>query len=78
MTANSLVTARCGLGPLLDQLDELIEANGGRIYLAKDARMRPELVPMMYPRLDEWRAVRNELDPESHFQSDLGRRLALY
>jgi decaprenylphospho-beta-D-ribofuranose 2-oxidase len=31
----------------------------------------------MYPRLDEWRAVRNRLDPEGHMISDLARRLHL-
>jgi decaprenylphospho-beta-D-ribofuranose 2-oxidase len=37
--------------------------------------MRPELVPVMYPRLDEWRAVRDRLDPDRHLTSDLARRL---
>ena len=65
------------LNRLLDDLDRRVAAVGGRVYFAKDSRMRPELVPLMYPRLDEWRAVCAHADPDGVLQSDLGRRLQL-
>lgn len=71
------IPARPGLGPILDELDLLVAGCGGRVYLAKDSRMRGELVGTMYPRLAEWQSIRNELDPEHHFQSDMSRRLHL-
>lgn len=66
-----------GLPRLLDRLDEEIAAAGGRVCLAKDARLRPELVEAMYPRLADFRALRGQLDPTGAFRSDLARRLAL-
>ncbi|MEI5524146.1 FAD-binding oxidoreductase [Streptomyces brasiliscabiei] len=66
-----------GLGAFLDTLDEEVASAAGRVYLAKDSRMRPELLAAMYPRLPEFHALRRELDPGGVFVSDLARRLGL-
>ncbi|MEU9295588.1 FAD-binding oxidoreductase [Streptomyces sp. NPDC048266] len=66
-----------GLGTFLDALDEEVAGAGGRVQLAEDSRVRPETSAAMYPRLDEFRALRAALDPRSVFTSDLSRRLGL-
>jgi decaprenylphospho-beta-D-ribofuranose 2-oxidase len=66
-----------GLPPLLDELDQLVTDAGGRVYFAKDSRVRPELVPIMYPELDRLREVRTRVDPSNVLQSDLARRVGL-
>jgi decaprenylphospho-beta-D-ribofuranose 2-oxidase len=66
-----------GLARLLDELDEPVVDVGGRTYLAKDSRVRPEVFARMYPRLDDFRAVRARVDPDGVFTSDLARRLEL-
>jgi decaprenylphospho-beta-D-ribofuranose 2-oxidase len=66
-----------GLGEVLDGIDELVAASSGRVYLAKDGRVRPELIPVMYPRLGAWQAIRQEVDPKGMLRSDLGVRLGL-
>jgi decaprenylphospho-beta-D-ribofuranose 2-oxidase len=66
-----------GLGRLLDSLDEVVVAAGGRVYLAKDSRLGPDAVPRMYRELDRWREVRERLDPQRRFASDLARRVHL-
>jgi decaprenylphospho-beta-D-ribofuranose 2-oxidase len=62
---------------LLDEVDSLVAEASGRVYLAKDARMRAEHMEAMYPRLGEWRAVKALVDPAHRFRSDLAERLGL-
>ena len=50
---------------------------GGRVSLAKDSRVRPEVFAAMYPRLEEFRKLRAELDPGGVLASDLSRRLEI-
>jgi decaprenylphospho-beta-D-ribofuranose 2-oxidase len=66
-----------GLGPLMDRLDELVVANGGRVYLAKDSRVSAATLEQMYPRLPDFRKLRADLAPHGTLASDLSRRLAL-
>ncbi|GAA2548533.1 FAD-binding oxidoreductase [Pseudonocardia hydrocarbonoxydans] len=66
-----------GLGALCDELDQLVLDAGGRHYLAKESRTTPEAIRRGYPRLDEWRKVRDAADPTGVFTSDMSRRLEL-
>jgi FAD/FMN-containing dehydrogenase len=66
-----------GLLEFLDRLDEMVRRRGGRVYLAKDARMRPETFRAMYPKFEEWRAAKAKADPNNHFSSTLSRRLLM-
>ncbi len=66
-----------GLDDLLHGLDRVVLDAGGRHYFAKDAHMTHDAVRRGYPRLDEWREVRDSVDPDGVWQSDLGRRLGL-
>ena len=66
-----------GLAELLAELDDVVLDAGGRHYLAKDAVATPEAIRRGYPRLTEWQAVRDSVDPHGRWASDQSRRLRL-
>lgn len=59
----------------IDRLNELVIAEGGRIYLTKDALTRPEHFRAMEPRLDAFNAVRRKWDPQGKLRSAQSVRL---
>jgi decaprenylphospho-beta-D-ribofuranose 2-oxidase len=75
--ALDLPRAAPGIESALDACDELVAEAGGRVYLTKDARLRPDAVRAMYPRLAQWRAARDQADPERLWRSDLALRTGL-
>jgi decaprenylphospho-beta-D-ribofuranose 2-oxidase len=60
---------------LVDRLNELVIAEGGRIYLTKDTFTRAEHFRAMEPRLDEFNAVRRKWDPQGRIRSAQSVRL---
>jgi len=66
-----------GLVPLLRELDGLVLDYGGRIYLAKDALMTAPAFAAMYPKLEQFREIKNRLDPRGLFSSSQARRLGI-
>ncbi len=60
---------------LVDALNDVVIAEGGRVYLAKDALTRPEHFRAMEPRLDAFLAVRRRWDPEGRIRSAQSVRL---
>ena len=65
------------LGRTLDECDSKVAAAGGRVYLAKDSRLRREFVAEMYPKLSTWRRAQAQLDPAGRLRSNLSLRLGL-
>ncbi|MDQ8039266.1 MAG: FAD-binding oxidoreductase [Rickettsiella sp.] len=61
----------------LDDLDAMVITAGGRVYLAKDARLKPQAFRAMYPRYEEWLAVKKQWDSENKFSSSLAKRLEI-
>ena len=66
-----------GLLLLLNKYDKLIKQAGGKIYLAKDARLSAKLFSKTYPKLKEWNIIRAKMDTNQLFQSDISNRLKI-
>lgn len=65
------------LNALNRELDEILLKHGGRLYLAKDSLMSAETFAAMYPRLEEFRAVKKRVDPGGRFSSTQARRVGI-
>lgn len=59
------------------ELDQILLSHGGRLYLAKDALMSRETFDAMYDRADEFRRLKEQIDPEHRISSSQARRLGL-
>ena len=59
----------------LDEIDRLVVAAGGRLYLAKDARQSRATFEAGYPALSRFKAIRKSLDPDCNIRSKLSQRL---
>jgi decaprenylphospho-beta-D-ribofuranose 2-oxidase len=62
---------------LMHRLERETLDRGGRLFLAGDTRLTDHGFAAMYPRLDAFRAVLAQVDPDMRLQSDLARRLRL-
>lgn len=62
---------------LLDELDSVVDDHGGRLYLAKDARMSQALFRKGYPRWTEFEEVRARHHAHGAFASLQSKRLGL-
>jgi decaprenylphospho-beta-D-ribofuranose 2-oxidase len=62
---------------LLTEFDAIVHDHGGRVYLAKDARMGAGDFRRGYPRLDEFDEIRATVDPTGQFRSLQSERLGL-
>ena len=65
------------LFPLLDELDEIVLDHGGRLYLAKDARMTAETFQNSYGNAKEFSRRIAEIDPQQKFRSLQSDRLGI-
>ena len=62
---------------LMLQLDAIVADHGGRLYLAKDARGSAGMMRRGYPKLDDFMAVREAIDPNRKMTSLQSERLGL-
>jgi FAD/FMN-containing dehydrogenase len=66
-----------GLFKLLDKLDCIVVKYGGRIYLAKDARVTKHIFEQGYPQIDTFRQIRQDKGMDRVFQSLQSKRVGI-
>ncbi len=65
------------LFPLLEILDIIVAKSGGRLYMAKDARMSSQMLAQGYPALPAFKKMRDSNGATAKFESLLSKRLKL-
>jgi FAD/FMN-containing dehydrogenase len=66
-----------GLYNLLNEIDNIVIKNQGRIYLAKDNRIDKDKFMLMYPKINEFKKIRQELEAHKKYVSLQSMRLGL-
>ena len=66
-----------GLFELLEELDEIVLKYGGRIYLAKDVRVKKEVFEKGYPHIEKFRILRKKYKMNEKFNSLQSRRIEI-
>jgi hypothetical protein len=66
---------RKGLFEFLDELDEIVLKYGGRLYLSKDARMKPDIFWRGYPTAQKFIDTIKKYNPQFRINSIQARRL---
>ena len=68
---------RDGLLEFLDELDQLVLKYNGRLYMSKDARMKPETLVAGYPELEKFKSILKKYNPGNKIRSVQSDRLLL-
>jgi len=68
---------RDDLFPFLDTLDAIVLEYGGRVYLSKDARMKPDAFWKGYPRARDFADTVRKYNPSFQINSVLAHRLQI-
>ncbi len=62
---------------LMNEIDEIVLRNDGRLYLTKDGRMPKESFYKGYPEADKFKKLINEINPGNKFRSLQSQRIEL-
>ncbi len=62
---------------LMDRLDDMIMEMDGRSYLAKDSRMKKAFFESSYPKLNQFKQLLSEVNPNREFRSLQSDRLGI-
>lgn len=68
---------RNGLFTFLDDLDKIVLKYGGRLYMSKDARMKPDILEAGYPSLPQFKSIIKKYNPNRKIVSVQSERLHL-